>query len=203
MNRYTISALVSNKSGVLVRVAALFARRGYNIESLSVCKTENEELSRMTIVLNGDDYILGQMMKQMDKLIDVKKIKRVEEDAVSRELLLIKVKTDAATRSQVLEISQIFRAKVVDASPEATILELTGKPMKLDGFVTMLMPYGVMELARTGVTSISRGKSTIKDETDYKEKICTFNNINLNTINDTCYSFTNATNYFYCSRKAS
>ncbi|HJA94903.1 MAG TPA: acetolactate synthase small subunit [Firmicutes bacterium] len=171
MNQYTISALVSNKSGVLVRVAALFARRGYNIESLSVCKTENDALSRMTIVLNGDDYILGQMMKQMDKLVDVKKIQQVEESAVCRELLLAKVKTDAATRSQILEISQIFRAKVVDVSPEATILELTGKSSKLDGFVTMLMPYGVMELARTGVTAIGRGKACIKDETDYKEKI--------------------------------
>ena len=171
MNQYTISALVSNKSGVLVRVAALFARRGYNIESLSVCKTENDALSRMTIVLNGDNYILGQMMKQMDKLVDVKKIQQVEESAVCRELLLAKVKTDAATRSQILEISQIFRAKVVDVSPEATILELTGKSSKLDGFVTMLMPYGVMELARTGVTAIGRGKACIKDETDYKEKI--------------------------------
>ena len=171
MNQYTISALVSNKSGVLVRVAALFARRGYNIESLSVCKTENDALSRMTIVLNGDAYILGQMMKQMDKLVDVKKIQQVEESAVCRELLLAKVKTDAATRSQILEISQIFRAKVVDVSPEATILELTGKSSKLDGFVTMLMPYGVMELARTGVTAIGRGKACIKDETDYKEKI--------------------------------
>ena len=171
MNQYTISALVSNKSGVLVRVAALFARRGYNIESRSVCKTENDALSRMTIVLNGDDYILGQMMKQMDKLVDVKKIQQVEESAVCRELLLAKVKTDAATRSQILEISQIFRAKVVDVSPEATILELTGKSSKLDGFVTMLMPYGVMELARTGVTAIGRGKACIKDETDYKEKI--------------------------------
>ena len=171
MNQYTISALVSNKSGVLVRVAALFARRGYNIESLSVCKTENDALSRMTIVLNGDDYILGQMMKQMDKLVDVKKIQQVEESAVCRELLLAKVKTDAATRSQILEISQIFRAKVVDVSPEATILELTGKSSKLDGFVTMLMPYGVMELARTGVTAIGRGKACIKDETDYKEKL--------------------------------
>lgn len=171
MNQYTISALVSNKSGVLVRVAALFARRGYNIESLSVCKTENDALSRMTIVLNGDDYILGQMMKQMDKLVDVKKIQQVEESAVCRELLLAKVKTDAATRSQILEISQIFRAKVVDVSPEATILELTGKSSKLDGFVTMLMPYGVMELARTGVTAIGRGKACIKDEADYKEKI--------------------------------
>jgi acetolactate synthase-1/3 small subunit len=171
MNRYTISALVSNKSGVLSRVAGLFTRRGYNIESLSVCKTEDESLSRMTIVLCGDDYILGQMMKQMDKLIDVKKIKRVEEDAVSRELLLVKIRTDAKTRTQILEISQIFRANVVDASPEATILELTGKPVKLDGFITMLLPYGILELARTGVTAISRGSVCIKDVSDYKEKI--------------------------------
>lgn len=171
MNRYTISALVSNKSGVLTRVAALFARRGYNIESLSVCKTEDDAFSRMTIVLNGDEYILGQMMKQMDKLIDVQKIKRVEEDAVCRELMLVKVKTNASTRSQIFEISQIFRANVVDVTPEATILEITGKPVKLDGFVNMLLPYGIIELARTGVTAISRGTACIKDEADYKEKI--------------------------------
>ena len=171
MNRYTISALVDNKSGVLTRVAALFARRGYNIESLSVCTTEDDTVSRMTIVLCGDDYILGQMMKQMDKLIDVRKITKVEEDAVSRELLLCKVKTDATTRSQVLEISQIFRAKIVDVSTEATIMELTGKPSKLDGFINMLMPYGILELARTGVTSIGRGASCLRDVPDYNEQI--------------------------------
>ena len=171
MNRYTISALVSNKSGVLTRVAALFARRGYNIESLSACKTEDDSLSRMTIVLCGDDYILSQMMKQMDKLIDVKKIQRMPEEAVSRELLLVKIKSDEKTRTQIFEISQIFRASVVDVSPEATILELTGKPAKLDGFVTMLMPYGIMELARTGITSISRGNDCIRNNADYKEKI--------------------------------
>lgn len=171
MNRYTISALVANKSGVLTRVAALFARRGYNIESLSVCATEDNAFSRMTIVLNGDEYILGQMMKQMDKLIDVKKIKQVEQEAVCRELLLIKVGTNAETRSQIYEISQIFRANVIDVSPEATIMELTGKSTKLDGFITMLMPYGIIELARTGVTAISRGSVCIKDERDYKEQI--------------------------------
>lgn len=171
MNQYTISALVSNKSGVLTRVAALFARRGYNIESLSVCKTDDDAFSRMTIVLNGDEYILGQMMKQMDKLIDVQKIKRMKEDAVCRELMLVKVKTNASTRSQIFEISQIFRANVVDVTPEATILEITGKPVKLDGFVNMLLPYGIIELARTGVTAISRGTACIKDEADYKEKI--------------------------------
>lgn len=171
MNQYTISALVSNKSGVLTRVASLFARRGYNIHSLSVCTTEDPALSRMTIVLNGDEYILSQMMKQMDKLIDVQKIKKVEGDAVHRELLLAKVKTDAKTRSAIIELCQIFRANVIDISPDTLILELTGKPEKLDGFVNMLLPYGIIELARTGVTAISRGKNCIKDEADYKEKI--------------------------------
>ena len=164
MNQYTISALVSNKSGVLTRVAALFSRRGYNIESLCVCSTEDETLSRMTIVLNGDEYILGQMMKQMDKLYDVKKIVRVEDDSVSRELLIVKVRADQKSRSQILEICQIFRANVVDASPESLILELTGKSVKLDGFINMLLPHGIVELARTGVTAISRGKEHIKEK---------------------------------------
>ena len=121
--------------------------------------------------MNGDDYILEQMTKQMDKLIDVKKIKQVEEDAVYRELLLVKLKTDASKRSEIFELCQIFRAKIVDVSPETTMLELSGKPVKLDGFVNMLMPYGIIELARTGVTAISRGTKCIRDEADYKEKI--------------------------------
>ena len=171
MNQYTIAALVSNKSGVLTRVSSMFARRGYNIESISACKTEDPTLSRLTIVLNGDDYILEQMTKQMDKLIDVKKIKQVEEDAVYRELLLVKLKTDASKRSEIFELCQIFRAKIVDVSPETTMLELSGNPGKLDGFVNMLMPYGIIELARTGVTAISRGTKCIRDEADYKEKI--------------------------------
>ena len=164
MERYTIGALVSNKSGVLTRVAALFSRRGYNIESLCVCSTEDESLSRMTIVLNGDEYILGQMIKQMDKLVDVKKIVRVEEDSVCRELLVVKVRADGKTRTQVLEICSIFRANVVDASPETLILELTGKTNKIDGFINMLMPHGIIELARTGVTAISRGKEHILEK---------------------------------------
>ncbi len=169
--KYTISALVSNKSGVLTRVSALFARRGYNIDSLSVCATEDATLSRMTIVLDGDEYILSQMMKQMDKLIDVKKIQHVESDAVFRELLLIKIRCDAARRTEIFELSQIFRAKIIDISHDTAILELTGKPVKLDGFINMVMPYGILESARTGVTAISRGSACIKDEADYKEKI--------------------------------
>ncbi len=171
MNQYTISALVSNKSGVLTRVSALFSRRGYNIESLSVCATEDPAFSRMTIVLNGDDYILEQLIKQMDKLIDVQKIRHMKDGSISRELLLVKIKTDGAKRTEVFELSQIFRANIIDCSPETTVLELTGKPEKIDGFINMLRPYGILELARTGITAISRGESCIKDEADYKEKI--------------------------------
>ncbi len=171
MNKYTISALVSNKSGVLTRVSALFSRRGYNIDSLSVCATEDESLSRMTIVLNGDDYILEQLIKQMDKLIDVKKIMHVSGDAVFRELLLAKVTAEGAKRTEIFELCQIFRAKMIDCSPKTAVLELTGKPEKIDGFINMLRPYGILELARTGITAISRGDSCIKDEADYKEKI--------------------------------
>ena len=172
MNRYTISALVDNKSGVLTRVAALFARRGYNIESLSVCTTEDPALSRMTIVLCGDDYILGQMMKQMDKLIDVKKITLADEkDSVFRELLLIKVSAPAEKRSELIEIKEVYKAKIVDLSPKTAILELTGEPNKLDGFIKVIEPYGILEMARTGVTSLSRGEKCLNDLTDYNEMI--------------------------------
>ena len=167
-----ISIVVKNNSSVLARISSLYGRRGFNIDSLSVAATDDPDISRITVVTHGDDYSLEQIVKQTKKLQEtIECYPIVEEESVCRELLLAKVKTDASTRSQILEISQIFRAKVVDVSPEATILELTGKPSKLDGFVTMLMPYGVMELARTGVTAIGRGKSCIKDETDYKEKI--------------------------------
>lgn len=170
--QYTISALVSNKSGVLMRVSSLFSRRAYNIDSLSVCATEDPTLSRMTIVLNGDDYILGQMMKQMDKLIDVKKIIHVEEsNAIFRELLLLKVNAPAEKRAEIYQICEIFRAKVDDLYPTSMVIELTGESRKLDGFVNMLKDYGILEMARTGVTAISRGNNCIKDMIDYNEKI--------------------------------
>lgn len=170
--QYTISALVSNKSGVLMRVSSLFSRRAYNIESLSVCATEEPTLSRMTIVLNGDDYVLGQMMKQMDKLIDVKKIIHVAEDnAILRELLLIKVNAPAGKRAEIYQICEIFRAKVDDLYPTSMVIELTGESSKLDGFINMLKDYGILEMARTGVTAISRGSGCIKDMIDYNEKI--------------------------------
>lgn len=172
MKKYTITALVSNRSGVLTRVSGLFARRGFNIDSLCVCATEDEKLSRMTIVLNGDDYTLAQMTKQMDKLIDVKKITVADEDdSIFRELLLIKLAAPAEKRSELLEIKDVYKAKVVDLSPESLVMEITGEPNKLDGFVKVVAPYGILEMARTGVTALARGKKCLNDLTDYNEMI--------------------------------
>lgn len=172
MNHYTISALVSNKSGVLTRISGLFARRGYNIDSLSVCATEDPAISRMTIVLNGDEYILEQLTRQLDKLIDVKKIMHVAENqALFRELLLVKVNAPSEKRSEIYEICQIFRAKVDDLYPTSMVVELTGESKKLDGFINMIQEYGILEMARTGVTAISRGNICIKDLKDYNDSI--------------------------------
>jgi acetolactate synthase-1/3 small subunit len=172
VKRYTIAALVSNKSGVLTRISGLFARRGYNIESLTVCATEDEELSRMTIILRGDEYILYQMIRQMDKLEDVKKIGCANElDCVYRELLLVKVKANAEQRSQIVEINDIFKAKVVDLSLDTMILELTGDPEKLDAYVKVIEPYTILEMQRTGVTVLARGQHTLKDRDCYGDHI--------------------------------
>lgn len=170
--KYTIGALVSNKSGVLTRISGLFARRGYNIESLCVCETEDPEISRMTIILKGDEYVLYQMIKQMDKLDDVKKIGCANElDCVYRELLLVKVKAEPKDRSQIIEINEIYKAKTVDLSPDTMILELTGDPEKLDAFLKVISPYGILEMQRTGVTVLARGGHTLKDRDCYSDHI--------------------------------
>lgn len=173
MKKYTISALVTNKSGVLTKVSGLFSRRGFNIESLSVCNTEDRNLSRMTIVLNGDDYMRSQMVKQMDKLIEVKKITVADEKtSIFRELLLVKVSAEAETRSQIVEIKEIYKAKVVDLSLHSMILEITGEPSKIDAFIEVIQPYGILEMARTGLTALSRGDKCIKDVDSYHDIIC-------------------------------
>ena len=172
MKKYTITALVANKSGVLTRISGLFARRAFNIESLCACATENDALSRMTIVLSGDEYTLAQLTKQLDKLIDVKKITIADEkDSVYRELLLVKVSAPANKRSELIEIKEVYKAKIVDLSPETLILELTGEPNKLDAFIKVIEPYGILEMARTGVTALSRGEKCLKDLVDYNESI--------------------------------
>lgn len=172
IKKYTIGALVSNKSGVLTRISGLFARRGYNIESLSVCATEDSEFSRMTIILNGDEYLLYQMIKQMDKLEDVKKIGCANElDCVYRELALIKVSAEPDVRRQIVEVTEIYKAKVVDLSPDTMILEITGDPEKIDAFVKVIEPYKILEMQRTGVTVLARGQHTLKDRDCYGDHI--------------------------------
>ncbi len=172
IKKYTIGALVSNKSGVLTRISGLFSRRGYNIESLSVCATEDPEISRMTVILIGDEYMLYQMIRQMDKLEDVKKIGCANElDCVYRELLLVKVKAEAEQRGQIVEIKEIYKAKVVDLSIDTMILELTGDPEKLDAFLKVLEPYKILEMQRTGVTVLARGAHTLKDRDCYGDHV--------------------------------
>jgi acetolactate synthase-1/3 small subunit len=155
---HTLSVLVEDKPGVLARVASLFSRRGYNIQSLAVGATEQKDMSRMTIVVSVEESPLEQITKQLNKLVNVIKIVEQDDDnSVARELALIKVRADASTRSQVIEAVNLFRAKVVDVSTESLTIEATGTPAKLDAFLRVLEPYGIRELVQSGVVSLSRG----------------------------------------------
>ena len=156
--RHTISVLVENKFGVLARVSGMFSGRGFNIDSLAVGETEYPDVSRMTVVVDVEDLPLEQVTKQLNKLINVIKIVEQDEDnSVSRELALIKVRADATTRSQVIEAVNLFRAKVVDVTTDSLTIEATGTPAKLEAFMRVLEPYGIRELAQSGVVSLSRG----------------------------------------------
>jgi acetolactate synthase-1/3 small subunit len=164
MARHTLSVLVENKPGVLARISGMFARRGFNIHSLAVGPTEAEEISRMTIVVNVENKPLEQVVKQLNKLINVIKIVELERDqAVERELLLIKVRAEADTRAQILEIAGVFRSKIVDVAPHAVTIEATGSPDKLQALTDLLHQYGVKELVRTGLVALSRGDRAITE----------------------------------------
>jgi acetolactate synthase-1/3 small subunit len=164
MSTHTLSVLVENKPGVLARIAELFARRGFNIESLAVGPTEYDEVSRMTIVVNVEENPLEQVTKQLNKLINVLKIVELEAgSSVSRELLLVKVKSDAAARSQVLEVVELFRARVVDVAADALTIEATGGVDKLAALLRMLEPFGVKELVQSGMVAVGRGSRSITD----------------------------------------
>ena len=155
---HTLSVLVEDKPGVLARVSALFSRRGFNIESLAVGATEHKNMSRMTIVVTAEETPLEQITKQLNKLINVIKIFEHDEgNMVARELWLIKVRTDTATRSQVIEAANLFRAKVIDVSTESLTIEATGTQEKLGALLRVLDPYGIRELVQSGVVALSRG----------------------------------------------
>ena len=157
MKRHTISVLVENHPGVLARIAGLFSGRGFNIESLSVGETEDPTASRMTVVVRGDDLILEQVTKQLNKLVDVIKVSDfTKEQFIQRELVLIKVSADGKSRSEILQICDIFRARIVDVAPKAVTIEATGTEDKVKALVNMLKPFGIREMARTGSVALAR-----------------------------------------------
>lgn len=161
--RLILSLLVSNESGVLTRISGLFARRGFNIDSLSVGETENPRVSRITIQAAGDEYVRSQIVHQLEKLHDVKTVSLMDlGQTVLRELLLVKVHANPETRGQVLDAVTVFRAKVIDLTPATMTMELTGEGTKLDAFITYLEPLGIIEVCRTGVTAIGRGGYVLK-----------------------------------------
>jgi acetolactate synthase-1/3 small subunit len=160
--QHTLSVLVDNKPGVLARVASLFSRRGYNIESLAVSITDNPEVSRMTIVVNGDVAVVEQITKQLHKLIDVSKVQDfIGVSIVAREMALIKVNADVKDRQAIMQLVEVFRGRIIDMSEKTFVIEMTGGADKVDQFESLLQPYGVRELVRTGRIAIARGPRAI------------------------------------------
>lgn len=160
--KHTLAILVENKYGVLSRVAGLFSRRGYNIDSLAVGVTEDPSISRITIVVKGDDIVLEQVTKQLNKLIDVIRVTDLDaNDTVERELVLIKVKADVNTRSEIIQIAGIFRAKIIDVASKSMIIEVTGDENKIKAIENLLKPFGIKELVRTGKIALLRGQKNV------------------------------------------
>ncbi|MBR4022783.1 MAG: acetolactate synthase small subunit [Ruminococcus sp.] len=165
MERFIIAILVSNLAGVLTRVSSMFTRRGFNIDSLTVGETESQEFSRITIAFRGDTYIKEQLIKQLAKLHDVKEIEILDKhETVIRELLLIKVKNTSETRQDILAAVDIFRSKIVDYSTDALCCELTGESSKIEAFIELLKPFGILEMCRTGIVALERGSNCLKSE---------------------------------------
>ena len=163
MRHAVFSILVENSAGVLSRVAGLFSRRGYNIDSLTVGETTDPKVSRMTVTVTGDDDVLEQIEKQLSKLIDVKEVVELPAEAsVCRELVLVKVECDTTRRQEIIAISDIFRANIVDVSTESVIIELTGAQSKLNAFIELINGFKITELARTGITGLARGTASLK-----------------------------------------
>lgn len=163
MKKYVLSVLVENKSGVLSRVSGLFSRRGFNIDSLTVCETHNPGQSRMTIVVSGDEYVLEQIEKQLSKLVEVISIAHCKkEETCEREMALIKVKAAGADRAVIIETCEIFRSHIVDVSEKSVVVEATGSVEKIESLIRLLEPYGILELVKTGITAMGRGEQVLR-----------------------------------------
>lgn len=162
-NQYVIGVLVSNIAGVLSRVSGMFTRRGFNIDSLTVGETEESGVSRITITFHGDEDIKRRIVRQLEKLYDVREVEVLDRSVtVTRELLLLKVRNTAQTRQDIMAAVEIFRSKIVDYSPTALICELTGESAKLDAFIGLMREYGILEMCRTGIVAIERGENCLK-----------------------------------------
>ena len=162
--KFIIAVYVDNKAGVLTRVTSMFTRRNFNIDTLTVGETERKEYSRITISMIGDEYVKEQLINQLKKLFVVKKIEVLEGEAMQRELMLIKVKNKAESRSDIMTAVDVFRANVIDYSPESMCIEVTGSPSKIDAFVNLMQPFGILEMCRTGVVALDRGNQTLFSE---------------------------------------
>ena len=165
MKTHTLSVIVENKPGVLARISGLFARRGYNIESLAVGPTERPELSRITLQVGAHEgsNVIEQITKQLNKLVEVLKIVELEDSDVRREMVLVKLRADPATRSQIIEIVQLFRGKTVDVQADSLVIEATGSPDKLAALLEMLKPYGIREIVQSGLVAVARGSKSLTD----------------------------------------
>ena len=164
MNKFVIAIYVDNQFGVLTRVTSMFTRRGFNIDALTVGETESPAYSRITISLSGDGYAREQLINQMKKLFNVKKVEVLGEDCIKRELMLIKVKNSTAMRADILSAVDVYRAKVIDYTTDAMCIEITGDPSKIDAFVQLMIPFGIVEMCRTGIVALERGKTSLLDK---------------------------------------
>ena len=160
-NQFVIAVYVENRAGVLTRVTSMFTRRGFNIDALTVGETECPEYSRITISLSGDGYAREQLMNQLRKLINVKKVEVLEDDCIKRELMMIKVGYTSETRADILSAADVYRAKVIDYTIDSMCIEITGDPSKMDAFIELLKPFGIKEMCRTGIVALERGSATL------------------------------------------
>ncbi len=162
MNKYVIAALVENKPGVLTRVSSMFTRRGFNIDALTVGEIEDSKYSRITITISGDENTRDQFVSQLRKLFNVKKVQVLEDNStIRRELLLIKVKNSPEIRPEIMAAAEVYRGKIIDYAADVMSVEVTGEPVKIDSFIELMMPLGILEMCRTGIVAIERGKGTL------------------------------------------
>ena len=161
MNKFVIAVYVDNKYGVLTRVTSMFTRRGFNIDALTVGETESPEYSRITICLSGDGYAREQLINQLRKLYNVRKVEVLDDDSIKRELMLIKLRYSSETRAEILSAVDVYRAKVIDYTIDEMCVEVTGDPSKIDAFIKLMIPFGIIEMCRTGVVALDRGSTTL------------------------------------------